>query len=312
MLKVEQVSKTLGNFTLKNISFHIPKGYICGLIGLNGAGKTTLFHLILGLYQEEEGRILIDGMDKKEQEKAVKEEIGYVLNEELFLQGRTLLENANIYGKYYANYSQEEFSKYCQHFHLEINRKLKTFSKGEKLKFQFAFALSHFPKLLILDEPTANFDPDFRGEFLKILTQFVSDGEKSVVLATHITEDLDRIADYIVFLYQGRMLFFMDREQLEETFRLVSGENYKLKLLPKEKVIYEEYGKYSGKALVKHSKYLVYDKEVSADVPCIGDILYYCVKAAERQKEMGGGDYGKNGFFRLLGKEKGTVSSNCK
>lgn len=291
MLKLEKVGKRLGDFTLKDISFEIPKGYICGLIGPNGAGKTTLLYMLLGLYRGE-GRILVKGMDIHEQEKAVKDEIGFVLNEELFEGGLTLLENGNMYGKYYSRYDREILKGYCGRFGLDTGKKLRMFSKGEKLKFQFAFALAHRPGLLLLDEPTANFDPEFRKEFLEILSEFVSDGEHSVILATHVTEDLDRLADYVTFLYGGRLLFSMDRGQLEDSFRLVSGENYKMKLLPEKRVIYRENGKYSGKALVRHGRYSLYDRELTIDRPSIEDIMYYCVKGAE--------SHGKDGVVRLL------------
>lgn len=293
MLKVEHITKKLGRFKLEDISFEIPKGYICGLIGPNGAGKTTLLHLILGLYQAQEGQIWINGREVRQEERAVKEDIGYVLNEELFEQGSTLAQNGDRFGKYYSGYEKKVLEEYCSRFGLDMNKKLKAFSKGEKLKFQFAFALAHHPKLLILDEPTANFDPEFRQEFLEILSDFVSDGERSVVLATHVTEDLDRLADYITFLYGGKLIFHMSREEMEDSFRLVSGENYKVKLLPEKRLIYRETGKYSSKALVRHGKYSLYDRELSIDRPSIEDVMYYIVKGVE--------SYGKDGVIRLLG-----------
>lgn len=184
MLKLNNVSKKFPNFSLQDISFELPKGYIMGLIGENGAGKTTILNHILGLYQPNSGTITIDGMTYREQEKQIKNRLGYVLTDEIFGGELTLVENANMYGKYYEHYKQPIFHEYCRRFQLEETKKFKHLSKGEKLKFQFAFALSHQPKLLVLDEPTANFDPDFRKEFLQILTEFVSDGEKSVLLAT--------------------------------------------------------------------------------------------------------------------------------
>lgn len=278
MLCVEHVEKKLGNFHLTDISFQLPKGYIMGLIGPNGAGKTSLLYMMLGLYALDEGKITVNGLDTAKQEAAAKEQIGFVLTEELFCSQMSLKENANMYGKYYSEYEEELFLKYCSRFSLDFHKKLKKHSKGEKLKFQFAFALSHHPKLLILDEPTANFDPAFRDSFFKILTDFVRDGEHSVILATHLTKDLDRIADYVTFLNGGRLEFSMDKEKMADSYRLISGEDYKINLLPKEEMVYKEKGKYASKALVRKSKWSVYDKELQVDIPTIEDIMYFTLK----------------------------------
>lgn len=278
MLKVQNLSKSMVGFQLKDISFQLPKGYIMGLIGENGAGKTTLINCILGLYKTTNGEVEIDGLTYKEQEKQIKNEIGFVLNEDFFNDEITILKNAQINGKYYTQYVDDLFIDYCHRFGLQKEQKYKQLSKGEKLKFQFAFALAHKPKLLILDEPTGNFDPEFRKEFFKILTEFVADGEKSVLLATHLTEDLDRIADYITFIHKGRLLFSMDREALERKYRIVSGEKYLIKLIDKERIIYQEDGKYGTKALVLHRTYSPYREELTVEVPSVEDVMYYILK----------------------------------
>lgn len=282
MLKLDHISKNLPGFKLHDVSFHLPKGYIMGLVGENGAGKTTLLNSILGLYQPDAGTIEINGMHYKEQEKNIKNLIGYVLTDEVFYGELTLIQNADMYGKYYDNYKQAVFLEYCECFLLKKKQKFKELSKGEKLKFQFAFALSHQPKLLILDEPTANFDPDFRKEFLKILSDFVADGEKSVLLATHITEDLERIADYITFLHKGKVKFSMDRETLEHSYMLVSGLDYKINLIDREQIIYKEKGKYATKALVKYRRRYFEKEGLMVEVPSIEDIMYYMLKGEEK------------------------------
>ena len=278
MIQIEQLKKKRGNFLLSDINLTLPKGYICGLIGENGAGKTTLLHTILGLYPPDDGSILIDGRSIRQEEQLVKDDIGYVLAEDLFDDYLSLLDNATVYGKYYSRYNQDVFLAYCQRFQLNPQQKLKKHSKGEKLKFQFAFALSHDPKLLVLDEPTANFDPQFREDFFKILSDFISDGEKTVVLATHLTSDLDRIGDYITFLHKGKLLFSMDKTELEKSFRIVSGEDYKVNLLPKEKFIYKDKTDYGSKALIRHSRLINYDSTLAVDIPTIEEIMYYCIK----------------------------------
>ena len=200
------------------------------------------------------------------------------MSEELFDNNLTLINNADAYGKYYTNYEKDVFLSYCKRFELDYNKKLKKHSKGEKLKFQFAFALAHKPNILILDEPTASFDPNFRKEFFQILSEFIADGTRSVLLATHLTSDLDRIADYITFIHKGTLLFSYDREQLENSFRLVSGEDYKINLIPKDRIIHKEVNTYSSKALVRHNYYYTYDKEVTVTLPTIDELMYFFIK----------------------------------
>ena len=287
MLHIEHVSKKLGDFCLKDISFHLPKGYIMGLIGPNGAGKTSLLYLMLGLYVTDEGKITINEKDIDSQEVFAKDETGFVLAEELFSGQLSLHANANLYGKYYSKYEEALFLQYCQKFSLNPEKKLGRHSKGEKLKFQFAFALSHHPKLLVLDEPTANFDPKFRDSFFQLLSGFIQDGEHSVLLATHLTEDLDRIADYITFLNKGQLKFSMDREAMENSYRLVKGEEYKLKLLSGDSIIYKEKGSYGSKALVKHNRWSEYDRELLVSVPTIEDIMYFILKGEKGNASNG-------------------------
>lgn len=278
MLQVSDVSKKLDTFQLEHINIELPPGYIMGLIGPNGSGKTTLLHLLMGLYKPTEGEITICGNQYTTDERAIHNEIGVVLQERLFEDYRSLEENGNYYGKYYANYRPEQLSMYLKRFDLDPKHKYKGLSKGEELKFQFAFALAHQPKLLLLDEPTGNFDPEFRDEFLGILKEFIADGEHSVILATHLTDDLDRIADYIVYLEKGQQLLAMDIETLHDKFRMVSGEAYKLKLLPPENIIHMETGTYGAKALVFHRKRQVYDAAVTVTKPTIEELMYYITK----------------------------------
>lgn len=286
MVNFTGIKKKLGHFILEDITFSLPEGYIMGLIGQNGAGKSTVLKILLGLYTPDAGEIRLFGTTYQENEKLIKNNIGYVLCEDgLFSREMSLLENAGMYGKYYENYSSSLFRSYAADFGLYENTKLKKLSKGEYLKFQFAFALAHQPKLLLLDEPTANFDPDFRRQFLHIITDYIKDGKKSVILATHLTDDLEKIADYITFLDTGRLLFSMDRESINKYFRMAAGEEYKVNLLPKENIIYKETGVYGTKALVKHGRWSRYDNVLSVTYPTIEELMYYIVKGKENEKK---------------------------
>ena len=283
MIKVENVTKKLEEygFSLTDINFEIPKGYICGLIGENGAGKTTLINMLLGLFHPDNGEIYINGSNVVLEEIKAKDQIGYVLSEELFDPYLTLIENANTYGKYYSKYDADLFIEYCQRFELNHKSKLKTLSKGQKLKFQYAFALAHKPLLLVLDEPTANFDPKFRKEFFSILTDFISDGEHSVILATHLTSDLEVIGDYITFIHKGKLVFSEDREKLLSSYRVLQGQAYKENVINKYRVIHIEKQDNVMTALVKHSKFQEYDKELMVSIPTIEDIMYHYIKGEQ-------------------------------
>lgn len=281
MIEVRGLSKKLKNFQLDNLSFTIPTGYICGLIGQNGAGKTTLLHLLLGLYQADEGELLFDGMTYANEEKRIHNKIGTVLTEELFDASLSLIQNGDAYGRYYDAYDKKAMEDYLELFGLEKNRKFGRLSKGEKLKCQFAFALSHNVRLLILDEPTGNFDPEFREHFFKILKEFIADGSRSVVLATHLTEDLDCMADYLIYLEKGKQFFAGDIETFRDSYRMVSGEAYKIKLLHKEKIIHMEENSYGAKALVAHSRLNHYDRELQVVYPSIEEFMYFYTRRKE-------------------------------
>lgn len=286
MLKMDGVSKRLGSFSLKDISFEVPAGYICGLVGQNGAGKTTLLHLLLGLYQPDGGTVFIDGLTYAEQEKEIRNQTGTVLAEELFEPHFDLMDNADYYGAYFSGYSGEEMREYLSRFGLDGKQKFGKLSKGEKLKCQFAFALSCQPSLLILDEPVANFDPDFRGQFFSVIRDFISDGKRSVVLATHLTEDLDRLADYLIYLEEGRQLFAGDMETFRSKYRLVTGESYKIKLLPKDRIIAVEEKTYGARALVEHSRLNQYDKSLTVTYPRIEDVMYFFSKRKKKDEKQ--------------------------
>lgn len=283
ILQVQDISKRLGNFRLEHVSFELPEGYIMGLIGPNGAGKTTLLHIILGLYRPDEGTVLIDGKNYSDDEPKIRELIGYVLLDDLFDASCTLKQNADSYGAYYTNYDPNAAETYMERFALKQTGKYAELSRGEKLKFQLAFALSHDAKLLVLDKPAGNFDPEFRGQFLEILKEFIADGKRSVILSTHLTDDLDRMADYITYLEQGKMILSDDIESVRESYRLVAGEAYKIRLLPKEDVICTEQGEYGARALVRHHRRRIYDKELTVLAPSIEELMYFMTKRGKQE-----------------------------
>ena len=278
MIDCNNVSKRFTSFSLKNITFNLPAGYICGLIGENGSGKTTLINILSGLYSYD-GEVRISGRDYCNNEYDIKQDIGVVVHGDIFEAKESLISNANYFGRFYKKYSKNLLENYLERFNLNDKKKYKELSKGEKLKFALAFALAHEPRLLLLDEPGANFDIEFRKEFNSLLREFISDGTRSVVLSTHIISDVEKFADYILFLKNGEQVLFGDVETIREKYRMVSGEKYKIKLL-KDRIIYLEEGRISCNALVKHDKQ-GFDKELKVWEPGIDELMYYIGKGKD-------------------------------
>ena len=284
MIKLDKIRKLIGNFMLRDISLEIPEGYIIGLIGANGCGKTSLLHVLMGLYKPDSGNMELMGMQYVHDEAKLHDNIGVVLQERLYEDYMTLQENAVYYGRFYSNFDEAYLLELLETYGLDPKRKYKGLSKGEELKFQFACALAHHPKFLILDEPTGNFDPDFRDEFLKSLKDFIADGEHTVILATHLTDDLDKMADYIVYMEDGKILTAMDIEELRSRYRIVAGEDYRMKLLPENRIIHMEKGEFATKALIRHREIDTYDGSYTVSAPTIEEFMYYVTKRDRRNE----------------------------
>lgn len=277
IVSIQGLGKRLGSFCLEDISMELPAGYIMGLIGQNGAGKTSLLCLLLGLYEPDAGSVRIDGMGYRDQERAIREQTGAVLLEDLFEEGLSLQENGKVFGQFFRNYRPEQFAGYLERFELDKRKRYRSLSRGERLKLQLAFALSHEAKLLVLDEPTGNFDRSFRREFFRVLKEFIADGTKGVILATHLTDDLDRVADYILYLESGRSVYAGDIETLRKQYRIAEGERNRIDALPKEHVICVKQGEYGARALVRGGRSLS-DNVVRLRPPTLEELMYFMSK----------------------------------
>lgn len=286
MLRLEHVNKRISSFELKDIHFHLPKGYICGLIGENGAGKTSLIKTIIGLYSMDSGVCKVNELDFATQEADIKEQFGLILDTCMFEKYLSLELVGKYYGPFYQSYDHKLFMQYLKQFELNPKKKVKTLSKGMLIKLQLAFALSHDAKLFIFDEPTSGMDEEFRKEFYQICAELVSDGEHSVLVSTHITEDLDRIADYLAYIQDGELLFFDEKDHVLDKFVIVIAENYKLKLLSKDYVIHTEESTYGGTAMMLKRRHIKLDDAYSLKRPNIQELMYYIVK--------GGHNHAKN------------------
>lgn len=213
-LKVEKLNKTYPGFALKDITFQLPKGSIMGLVGENGAGKSTTIKILLDLAKKDSGLIEILGQESVNKNKSVKEELGVVFDEINFFETLTAQKIEKICQGSYRNWDSREYEKYLHKFALPKNKEIKTFSKGMQVKLCLAVAMSHHAKLLILDEPTSGLDPIVRDEILDIFLEFVQDEEHSILLSSHITTDLEKIADYITFMHEGKIVFSKSKDIL--------------------------------------------------------------------------------------------------
>ncbi len=223
ILEVKSLNKEYDGFKLKDISFQLPYGYIMGLIGPNGAGKTTTIKLIMNLLWRTGGEVKIFGKDNIRDEVEVKSRIGFVYDNPIFYDHLTLKQMKSIIAPFYKSWDEGMFQDYIRRFELPLNKKVKTLSRGMRMKYALALALSHHAELIIMDEPTSGLDPVFRRELLEILSEVIQDEKRSILFSTHVTSDLERIADFITFIHKGEMVFSRTKDELFENYGVVKG-----------------------------------------------------------------------------------------
>jgi ABC-2 type transport system ATP-binding protein len=222
-LEIRGLSKDFGDFRLNGVSFDVPRGSIMGLIGPNGAGKTTVIKLILNLLRRERGEIRIFGEDALLREAAIKRRIGFVHDEPYFYEHLTCRRVKDTVALFYPRWDEASFNRLMEEFDLPPAKPFGKFSRGMKMKFALALALSHGADLLVLDEPTSGLDPVFRRDLLGRLSAFLQDENKTVLFSTHITADLERIADRITFILDGRIVFSSPKDDLLDRWAIVKG-----------------------------------------------------------------------------------------
>lgn len=254
ILKVEGLNKKYDSFNLKDINFRIPRGSIMGLVGENGSGKTTTIKAILNIINRDSGKIEIFGLDNIENEIEVKEDIGVVLDDCCFQDNLNIDDINKIMANIYKNWDKNLFLDYAERFKLKKEQKVKEYSKGMKMKLSIAVALSHKAKFLILDEPTAGLDPIVRNEILDELLDFIQNEENSILFSTHITSDLDKIADYITLIHDGELLLSKDRETLLTDFGLLKCGREDFEKIDSSEIIGHKKSKFGYEALVSNTE----------------------------------------------------------
>lgn len=224
ILEIQGLNKYYEDFSLQDIAISLPEGCITGFIGINGAGKTVTLRTILGLTSFSSGTVSFFGMDMKDNEPLIKERIGIVLDDGCFYDELTLSEMKSVIAPAYTSWCDTDFQRYMQQFELNPKQKIENLSKGMRMKYALTLALSHKAELLIMDEPTSGLDPLFRSQLLTILTDFMSNGGKGVFFSTHITSDLDKIADMLIMINNGKIIFQDEKDALLDKYRIVKGD----------------------------------------------------------------------------------------
>ncbi len=280
ILKVENLSKKYDGFALKNISFNLPKGSIMGLVGENGAGKTTTIKLILNLVKKDGGNINIFNLDNIEDEQKIKENIGVVFDNSYFHDNLMPKDISKIMNNIYSNWEDDIFLDYLRIFKLPKDKEVKEFSKGMKMKLSIAVALSHNPQLLILDEPTSGLDPIVRSEILDIFLDYIQDEEKSILFSTHITSDLDKIADYITFIHDGEIILSESKEELISNYGIIKCGKNDFQRIAKEDIIGYRKNQFSYEVLLKDkSKNSIKYKDFIIDSANLEDIMLFYIRS---------------------------------
>lgn len=223
VVELRNVTKTFEDFAIRNVNLQVKRGFVTGFIGANGSGKSTTIKIMMNLLKPDEGEVQLFGLDYKTHEKAIKERIGFVYDGNVFFEGLNLKDIKRIVGPAYKRWDDSLFEQYVEQFELPLNKAIKTFSKGMQMKASLAIALSHHAELIIMDEPTAGLDPIFRRELLDLLREFMLDGSRTIFFSTHVTSDLDRIADYIAFIQRGELVFHQSMHDVAENFAIVKG-----------------------------------------------------------------------------------------
>lgn len=271
-LVVENLSKSYGKFNLENISFSIPKGYIMGFIGENGAGKTTTINSLLNVIKKDSGTVTVFGQNMDENELELKKNIGFVSGESFYPKSK-VKDVTDVYKRFYNAWDEEVYQAYLKRFEIDSSKRLDELSKGTRMKYSLALALSHKAELLILDEPTSGLDPVARDNLLEVFQSLVEDGNVSILFSTHITSDLEKCADYITFIQRGKMIESCSKDDLIDKYRIVTGTTKELNLI-KDKLVSFKINAFGFNGLIKTDQVIKKDN-IRYGQPSLDDIMIY-------------------------------------
>ncbi|MEG0856672.1 MAG: ABC transporter ATP-binding protein [Terrisporobacter sp.] len=276
-IEIKNLLKDLGDFSLKIEDLKIPEGFVTGFIGPNGSGKTTTIKLIMNMLRKDEGSIKLWGKESKIDDLGIKENIGYVGDFNGYLQESKISVIKKSISSFYKDWDEKLYNKYMEAFGLTGDKVYKDLSKGQQKKFEIVMSICHHPKLIIMDEPTANLDPLVRNSVLDILQERIEEDNATVFFSTHITSDLDKIGDYLIFIYKGKIFLAGDKDNILQNHVIVKG---KKELLTKDSKhvfisVYENSFGFEGMIKDKEKAYEIFGEEVVYDKPNLEDILTY-------------------------------------
>ena len=281
-IEIRDLSKRFDRFELKNVSLTLPKGSIMGFIGENGAGKTTTIKLMLNQLKADSGSIQILELDHIKDEKKIKNDIGVVFDESYFHENNKPKQISKIMGKIYTQWDETLFYHYLDQFRLPSDKILKDLSRGMKMKLSIATALSHHPKLLILDEATSGLDPVVRNEILDLFLEFIQDEDHSILFSSHITSDLEKVADYVTFLHDGEIIFSKSKDELLYDYGLLLCGAEDFKIVDKGDIIGHRESRFGHEILVRNKEQIKRKyKGLTIDSVTIEDIMLFYVKGEE-------------------------------
>ncbi len=250
-IELNQAQKRYSDFVLGPLTLSLPSGCILGLVGENGAGKTTTIKLLLNLIRRDGGRVSVLGKDPASCGPGIKEDLGVVLDEVGFPDCLTPAQLDKVFRHTYSRWDSQEYHALLRRFQLPQAKPFSDFSKGMKMKLGLAVALSHHPKLLILDECTAGLDPVVRDEVVEMIYDFTRQEDHSVLFSSHIVGDLEKLCDYVAFLHQGKLLLLEEKDRLLEDYRRISLPLSQLEALPGSAVLSRRQTPYGAEVLVK-------------------------------------------------------------
>lgn len=282
VIEVNNLKKSFPSFRLDIDKLKIPSGEIIGLIGENGAGKTTLIKLLLNIIKKDDGEIKIFRQDLLENEILIKEDIGVVLDNSFFPENLTPKNINTIMSNVYKNWDSHLFYEYLKKFNISKSQTLKTMSKGMRKKVEIATSLAHHPKLLILDEATSGLDPIVRSDVLDILLDFIQDDEHTVILSTHITSDLEHIADDIIFIHNGHVVLNTKRDDITDSYGIVKCGEEEFLSMDKKEILSFKKNKYHYEVLVSNrDKIKKKYKDYVIDKATIEDVMLLMIKGGK-------------------------------
>lgn len=284
ILELNHVSKVYRDFALKDLSFSLKRGFIMGFIGPNGSGKSTTIRCMMDLAHFDNGEINMFGVNYHKHMKDLKQKIGFVYDQDVFFEDLTVEKNKQIISSFYKQWDDQIFYQYIDSFQVPLKKPVKSLSKGTKMKFALAIALSHHAELIIMDEPTSGLDPVFRKELLDILLDVIQDENKAIFFSTHITTDLEQVADYITFILDGKIILSEETETLLDHYLLVKGaKKLKDKIEQLQPIMMKETS-LGFEAFIEKSKvdHMEEKFEISMDRSSLEDIMYYFVKSKNK------------------------------